>query len=127
MPKPSKPVKSVPTAENVVPSIPASTEAKKKKDDKPIKNSAPSKKGGDTATDDVIDVGRLDLRVGRIIHCEKHPDADALYLEKIDVGEPQPRTVISGLVKWVPLEQVSKCLHFLFYILDAKPSRCCSL
>ncbi|PIO61958.1 tRNA binding domain protein, partial [Teladorsagia circumcincta] len=37
------------------------------------------------AADDQIDVGRLDLRVGRILQCEKHPDADALYVEQIDV------------------------------------------
>ena len=36
------------------------------------------------------------MRVGLIISAEKHPDADALYIEKIDVGEPEPRTVISG-------------------------------
>ncbi|PIO54061.1 putative methionine--tRNA ligase, beta subunit, partial [Teladorsagia circumcincta] len=37
------------------------------------------------AADDQIDVGRLDLRVGRILQCEKHPDADALYVEQIDM------------------------------------------
>jgi tRNA-binding EMAP/Myf-like protein len=56
--------------------------------------------------DDTIDVGRLDLRVGRIVQIEKHPDADALYLEKIDLNEEKPRTVISGLVKHVPIEEV---------------------
>ena len=65
------------------------------------------------AAEDTIDIGRIDLRVGRIVQCEKHPDADALYLEKIDVGEAQPRTVISGLVKWVPLEQVSFAIFIL--------------
>ena len=44
-----------------------------------------------------VDISRLDLRIGRITKAEKHPDADALYLETIDVGEPEPRTVISGL------------------------------
>ena len=29
-----------------------------------------------------IDVSRLDLRVGRIVSVEKHPDADTLYVEK---------------------------------------------
>jgi tRNA-binding EMAP/Myf-like protein len=51
-------------------------------------------------------VGRLDLRVGLIIKAEKHPDADSLYVEQVDVGEVQPRTVVSGLVKFVPIEQV---------------------
>ena len=53
-----------------------------------------------------VDVSRLDLRIGRIITAEKHPDADALYVEKVDVGEPAPRTVVSGLVKHIPLDQV---------------------
>ena len=42
-----------------------------------------------------VDVSRLDLRVGKIVSCEPHPEADSLYLEMIDVGEEQPRQVIS--------------------------------
>lgn len=30
----------------------------------------------------------------------RHPDADTLYVEKIDVGEAEPRTIVSGLVKY---------------------------
>lgn len=37
---------------------------------------------------------------------EKHPDADTLYVEQVDVGEASPRTVVSGLVKHVPLDKV---------------------
>lgn len=55
-----------------------------------------------------MDVSRLDLRVGRIIKAEKHPDADSLYVEQVDVGEPSPRTVVSGLVKHIPLDQVNQ-------------------
>uniref|UniRef100_A0A1I8JQZ3 tRNA-binding domain-containing protein n=1 Tax=Macrostomum lignano TaxID=282301 RepID=A0A1I8JQZ3_9PLAT len=40
-----------------------------------------------TAADGGLDVTRLDLRVGRIVSAEKHPDADALYVETVDVGE----------------------------------------
>lgn len=36
---------------------------------------------------------RLDIRVGKILEATKHPDADTLYVEKIDVGEAEPRTV----------------------------------
>lgn len=58
--------------------------------------------GGDSSQpdggDDTIDIGRLDLRIGLIKECTRHPDADALYVEKIDIGEPNLRTVISGLV-----------------------------
>eukprot|EP01025_Chloroclados_australasicus_P038023 TRINITY_DN3892_c1_g2_i1.p1 TRINITY_DN3892_c1_g2~~TRINITY_DN3892_c1_g2_i1.p1 ORF type:complete len:228 (-),score=21.85 TRINITY_DN3892_c1_g2_i1:270-953(-) len=48
----------------------------------------------------------VDLRVGKIVSCEKHPDADSLYVEKIDVGEDEPRTIISGLVNFVSLEDM---------------------
>lgn len=53
-----------------------------------------------------VDVSRLDLRIGRIITAEKHPDADSLYVEQVDVGEASPRTVVSGLVKHIPVDQV---------------------
>lgn len=58
-----------------------------------------------------VDVSRLDMRVGRIITAEKHPDADALYVEQVDVGEAVPRSVVSGLVKHVPIEQVQSNTH----------------
>lgn len=63
-------------------------------------------KGGTPATDRAADPSRLDLRVGKIVSAEKHPEADTLYLEKIDVGEEQPRTVISGLAGVFPLEKL---------------------
>jgi len=59
-------------------------------------------------------VSRLDIRVGHIISCKKHEDADALYVEQIDVGDPEgtPRTIVSGLVKWYPLEEMQVPFNF---------------
>lgn len=51
-------------------------------------------------------VENLDIRIGRVAKCEQHPDADSLYVEEVDVGEPETRTIVSGLVKFVPLEQM---------------------
>lgn len=48
----------------------------------------------------------IDLRVGHVLAVEKHPDADSLYVETIDVGEAEPRTVISGLVNYLTPDQV---------------------
>ncbi|KAF3833659.1 hypothetical protein F7725_024863 [Dissostichus mawsoni] len=42
--------------------------------------------GGGGGDDDDLSPSRVDIRVGRIISVEKHPDADSLYLEKIDGG-----------------------------------------
>ena len=36
----------------------------------------------------------------------KHPEADSLYVEEIDVGEPELRTVVSGLVKYMKEDEL---------------------
>jgi tRNA-binding EMAP/Myf-like protein len=52
----------------------------------------------------------LDFRVGRVLKAWKHPEADGLYVEEVDVGEEAgPRTVVSGLVGYVPLEEMQVC------------------
>eukprot|EP00877_Chromochloris_zofingiensis_P001845 jgi/Chrzof1/11661/Cz06g04060.t1 len=48
----------------------------------------------------------IDIRIGNITKCDRHPDADSLYVEEVDVGEPEPRTIVSGLVQYVPVEQM---------------------
>ncbi len=39
----------------------------------------------------------IDLRVGKIISVTDHPEADKLYVESIETGETDPRTVVSGI------------------------------
>ncbi|XP_033742628.1 aminoacyl tRNA synthase complex-interacting multifunctional protein 1-like [Pecten maximus] len=68
-----------------------------------------------------LDISRLDLRVGKIVEVEKHPDADSLYIEKVDVGEDQPRTVVSGLVKFVTLEEMQG--RVAVFMLNLKPAK----
>jgi methionine--tRNA ligase beta chain len=48
----------------------------------------------------------LDLRIGKIVAIDKHPSADRLYVESIDVGEAGPRTIVSGLVEHYAAEQL---------------------
>jgi len=38
-------------------------------------------------------VDALDIRVGRIVKVEQHPNAESLYVEDIDLGEDKPRQV----------------------------------
>lgn len=96
------------------------------------------------------DTSRLNIRVGRIVHVERHPNtgpfcaniadyeilrerkkknkrdrffyfttlvfavasdqersrADKLYIERIDLGEAEPRTIVSGLVPYIPIEEM---------------------
>ena len=79
----------------------------------------------------MVDVSRLDFRIGLIKTAKRHPEADTLYVEEsearlcgiaslipsplflsVDIGEETPRTVCSGLVKHIPLDeiQVSECV-----------------
>ena len=58
------------------------------------------------AEDEEPHIGVLDIRVGTIVKVGKHPNADSLYLEEIDLGEEKPRQVISGLVKFVPEDKM---------------------
>jgi glutamyl-tRNA synthetase len=51
-------------------------------------------------------VSKLDIVVGRVLDVKKHPDADTLYVETIDVGEKEPRQVVSGLVKFMQPEDI---------------------
>lgn len=67
-----------------------------------------------------IDVSRIDIRVGKIVEIEQHPDAESLYVEKIDVGEEQPRTIISGLRHFVPIEQLQGAL--VAVVCNLKPA-----
>ncbi|KAL0276430.1 UNVERIFIED_CONTAM: hypothetical protein PYX00_004011 [Menopon gallinae] len=81
-----------------------------------------SEKTAAAAADDLpVDVGRLDIRVGKIISVKKHPDADSLYVEQVDVGEGKPRTVVSGLVKFVPIEQMENRMVVL--LCNLKPAK----
>eukprot|EP00736_Rhodelphis_marinus_P007948 Rmarinus@m.11487 len=74
----------------------------KKEVKKPISNSAPS---------DADEISKVELIVGQILSCRKHPDADSLYVEEIDVGEATPRTICSGLVKFVPQDKmITSCI-----------------
>lgn len=47
----------------------------------------------------------IEIRIGKIIEIGKHPEADSLYVEKVDLGEPSgPRTIVSGLVEYCTSE-----------------------
>ncbi|KAG7210416.1 hypothetical protein KM043_011948 [Ampulex compressa] len=70
---------------------------------------------------DEITPARLDIRVGKIVDVKKHPDADALYVEKIDLGESAgPRTIVSGLVNYVPLEEMQN--RMVVVLANLKPA-----
>ncbi|XP_050525183.1 aminoacyl tRNA synthase complex-interacting multifunctional protein 1-like isoform X1 [Daktulosphaira vitifoliae] len=98
--------------------------ADKKKSKDTVKKQKNNNTGGATnvqKNDSPVDIGRLDLRVGKIISASNHPNADSLYVEIVDLGEEKPRNVVSGLVKYVPLEKMSDRMAVL--LCNLKPSK----
>ena len=64
---------------------------------------------------------KLDLRVGVIVDVMRHAEADALYVEKIDLGEGAPRQVVSGLVRFIPIEQMES--RRVVVVANMKPTK----
>lgn len=83
----------------------------------------PAKAAPAAAAEDLLplDVSRLDFRVGKIVEVAKHPDADSLYVEQIDCGESKLRTVVSGLVKHVPIEEMQN--RMVVILCNLKPAK----
>eukprot|EP01026_Neomeris_dumetosa_P078809 TRINITY_DN8557_c0_g1_i1.p1 TRINITY_DN8557_c0_g1~~TRINITY_DN8557_c0_g1_i1.p1 ORF type:complete len:267 (-),score=48.25 TRINITY_DN8557_c0_g1_i1:95-895(-) len=73
------------------------------------------------STSDQARIDQLDIRIGKIVQIEQHPNADGLYLEQIDLGEEKPRQVISGLVRFVPLEKMMN--RKVVVITNLKPAK----
>ncbi|KAI0732012.1 hypothetical protein C8Q72DRAFT_882776 [Fomitopsis betulina] len=108
----------------------AKASKKEKKEKKPAESADGGKKkdkaaagGGKAAAEDAGEPvpSMIDLRVGHIVDIKRHPDADGLYVEQIDFGEPEgPRTVISGLVNYIPIEQMRD--RYLVGVCNLKPA-----
>merc|ERR1711936_859246 len=65
---------------------------------------------------------RLNIRIGRIVEVSKHPDAASLYVEKIDLNEEGGnRTIVSGLVDYVPIDQMENRL--VVVLCNLKPAK----
>ena len=45
----------------------------------------------------IEDFMKLDLRVAKIVEAENHPDADRLFVLKVDLGEEEPRQLVAGI------------------------------
>eukprot|EP00762_Andalucia_godoyi_P000754 ANDGO_03839.mRNA.1 putative methionine--tRNA ligase len=105
---PAQPAAAVPEAK--------ADDGKKKEKKEKTEKSAPA-----PVVEDAYEVDKMDIRIGRIVDVKKHPDAESLYVEQIDVGEEKPRTIVSGLVKFVPIEQMMNRL--VVVICNLKPAK----
>jgi len=108
---PKETIKSAPEAAKVQNSSKVAKNPKKKK--------TPASTASNLQTP--VDISRLDLRVGKIINVKKHPDADSLYVEDIDVGEEKPRNVVTGVARFIPIEQMQD--RMVVALCNLKPSK----
>ncbi len=53
----------------------------------------------------IDDFDKVELRVGKIIKCEKHPKADKLLVSQVKIG-PETRQIVSGIAKWYKPEDL---------------------
>ncbi len=55
------------------------------------------------------DFQKVDLRVGRVLACEQHPNADKLLKVMVDLGEGTPRQILAGMAAYfAPAEMIGK-------------------
>jgi methionyl-tRNA synthetase len=52
-----------------------------------------------------ITINDVQLRVAKIVGVERHPNAEKLYIEKLDLGD-EYRTIVSGLVPYYSAEEL---------------------
>lgn len=45
------------------------------------------------------DFDKIELRVGKVLSCERHPKADKLFVLKVDLGQGDVRQIVSGLAQ----------------------------
>ncbi len=98
---------------------------------KPVKTPKPEKKPMDTPEEKVEDptkplityddFAKLDLRAGTVRTSEKHPKADRLLVLTVDVGEPEPRTIVAGIAnRYAPEELVGRQVVVVCNLKPAK-------
>jgi len=59
-----------------------------------------------TETISYDDFAKLALRVGTVLAGERVEGADKLYALKVDLGEPEPRSIVAGLAQDFPLDEL---------------------
>ena len=64
---------------------------------------------------------KVDIRIGKVLDVEIHPNADSMYVEKIDIGEDEPRTIVSGLRNHISIDDFKG--QFVLVVCNLKPRK----
>lgn len=69
----------------------------------------------------IDDFAKINLRVGKVVDCEKVPKADKLLKLTVDLGEENARTIVSGIaMAYTPEEMVGKSIVVVANLKPAK-------
>ena len=64
---------------------------------------------------------KVEMKVGKIVSVEDHPNADKLMVIRVDVGEDNPRTLVAGLkAHYSPTELEGK---LIVVVTNLQPAR----
>jgi len=71
----------------------------------------------------IDDFKKIELRVGKVLECADHTNANKLYVLKVDLGNGEVRQIVSGIKQWyTPAQLVGKCV-IVVANLSPKPMR----
>ena len=87
----------------------------------PAKEPKNTEKAAETSEEITIDdFGKVELKTGKIVEAEKHPDAEKLLVLKVDTGD-RIRTIVSGIAKnYSPEEIIGKNVTVVTNLKPAK-------
>ena len=67
------------------------------------------------------DFAKIQLRSGKVLDAEPHPNADRLLVLKVDVGEDTPRNIVAGIAnKFTPADLIGKQV---VVVVNLKPAK----
>ena len=66
------------------------------------------------------DFRRLELRIGTVVEVNDHPEAEKLYVLKVDLGEEEPRTVVTNIKSYYPYDEMMG--RKLLLVANLKPA-----
>ncbi len=96
-------------------------EEKKQETPKEVKQEKKQEKPAEAPTGPFAAYRKMDIRVGTVISVEDHPDAEKLYILKIDMGEEQPRQIVTNLKTVYSRDQM--LYRRLLVIANLKPAK----
>ncbi|MFP4645895.1 MAG: methionine--tRNA ligase [Candidatus Woesearchaeota archaeon] len=76
---------------------------------------------GDETMDEQLPISKAQLKVGKITEVMKHPKADKLYIEKVDLGDGKETQIVSGLVPHYTTEELEG--KHIVVLTNLKPAK----